>query len=486
MKHVFAHFSHLSAGLLACGLLASSLAQAQFGPIVTYSTGAGSFPRSLAVGDVTADGRPDVVTLLGTGTALGVLAGQASGGFAAPTSYPLASGSHTAVALADLNLDGRLDALAINAVGNTVEVLLGAAGGGFGAFTAYATGPASNPGGLAVGDLNADGRPDIVTANDNSGTVGVLLGLAGGGFAPVFPYNVGLNTAPDYVALADLNGDGRLDVVTSNSNSASVGVLLGQAGGTLGAVTNYSVGAAAIPQAVALGDVNADGRPDVVVATRDANTVAVLLAQASGALAPAVQYATGATSKPSGLALADVNGDGRLDVVTANLGELNDTVTLLLGQAGGTFAPFVTFATGVGSRSSSVVLADVNADRRPDIVVLTPGTYGVPGYPAGQLVGGDAVGVLLNTGTYPLAAAGSAASQLVGLYPNPAHGSCLVQRPAGPTTTAYLLNGLGQAVRQWPLAAPETTLALHGLPPGVYTLRLLLSGEPVAKRLVLE
>lgn len=485
------HFFHANRGgrwggrlLLGLALsLGGHLAQAQFGPVTVYSTGTGSFPRSLALADVNADSRPDIVTILGGTNTIGVMLGQVGGAFAAPVSYALGAGPHTAVLLADMNADGRLDIVTTNNANSAVEVLLGQVGGTFAAYTAYATGPASYPQGVAVADVNADGRPDIVTANTDGNTIGVLLGQASGGFAAVALYNAGAASQPVGVALGDVNADGRPDIVVSNSGTSMVGVLLGQAGGTFGAIATYAAGASSFPQGVALADVNADGRPDIIVANQDANAVGVLLGQVGGTFAAMAAYSTGANSAPRQVALADVNGDGRLDIVTANSGALNDTAGVLLGQAGGTFGAITTYSTGLGSAPRSVALADVNADRRPDIITVHPGTYGISPNP-NVLVGGDAVGVLLNIGTYPLATA-AAQSQLVALYPNPARGSCTVRGP-GVGASAVLLNGLGQEVRQLALPTAETTLDLRDLAPGVYALRLLVGGELVTKRLVLE
>lgn len=235
-----------------------------------------------------------------------------------------------------------------------------------------------------------------------------------------------------------------------------------------------------------LADINGDGRPDILTANQFTDAIGVLLGQAGGTFAAAVPYSTGAGSAPRQVALADVNGDGRLDMVTANSNALNDTAGVLLGQAGGTFAAVVTYSysTGLGSAPRSVALADVNGDRRPDIVTVHAGTYGISPTP-NVLVGGDAVGVLLNTGAYTPLATVSARSEQIALYPNPAHDGCTVRRP-GTATAAVLLNSLRQLVRQLPLPTPETAVDLRGLAPGVYALRLTLGGQPVTQRLVLE
>ena len=113
----------------------------------------------------------------------------------------------------------------------------------FGAVNAYSAGAYSQPFKIAVADVNGDGRLDIVTANYGTSTAGTLLGLAGGGFTTVSTFSTGTNSGPTGIAVADVNRDGRPDLVTANYGSNSVGVLLGLAGGGFAAVSIYPTSA---------------------------------------------------------------------------------------------------------------------------------------------------------------------------------------------------------------------------------------------------
>ncbi len=464
---------------LALLLAATGAAQAQtparFAPVSTYPTGFHSFPSSVAVADVNGDGRPDLVTANYGTDAVGVLLGLAGGGFAAISTYSTGGNLCAAVAVADVNGDGRPDLIATNNLSNTAGVLLGQASGGFASATTYSTGASSRPQGVAVADVNADGRPDIVTANTGSSTTGVLLGQAGGGFAAVSTYSTG-GVLPTAVAVADVNGDGRPDVVTANSSTA--GVLLGQASGGFAAASTYSTGTG--PTGLAVADVNGDGRPDIVTTNHNGNRAGVLLGQAGGGFAAVSSYSTGASSNPQGVAVADVNGDGRPDLVTANAD--SDTVGVLLGQASGGFAAVSAYPAGAGAGFTpyGVAVADVNGDGRPDIVTANYGS--------------DRVGVLLNTGTFtPLAATPAAVAADDGaLFPNPARGGFGVRLPAAwgaAPARAELRNALGQvvAVRAAGLAGGATLdFATAGLAAGVYVLRVQAGGHLLVKRVVVE
>jgi hypothetical protein len=208
-----------------------------------------------------------------------------------------------------------------------------------------------------VADLNGDGRPDLVTANRDSNTVSLLLGQGNGTFQAK-EHDVG--NGPASVAVADLNGDGHPDLVTANFDSSDVSLLLGQGDGTFQVGQRFAVGNG--PAAVAVADLNGDGRPDLVTANFDSSDVSLLLGQGNGTFRAEERFAVG--FRPASVAVADFNGDGRLDLVTANRDA--DTVSVLLGQGAGTFRAEERFAVGV--RPASVAVADFNGDGRLDLV----------------------------------------------------------------------------------------------------------------------
>jgi hypothetical protein len=226
----------------------------------------------------------------------------------------------------------------------------------FAGAVAYPTGKA--PESVAVGDLNGDKHPDLVTANAGQNGVFVSINKGDGTFAAPVEYATG--EAPVAVAVADLNGDGKLDIVTADSGSNSVSVLLGKGDGTFAAPVEYATGEA--PAAVAVADLNGDGKLDIVTADSGSNSVSVLLGKGDGTFAAKQDFATGTT--PRSVALADLNADGKLDIVTADSG--SNSVSVLLGKGDGTFAAKQDFVTGAAPRS--VALADLNADGKADIV----------------------------------------------------------------------------------------------------------------------
>jgi FG-GAP-like repeat/FG-GAP repeat len=158
----------------------------------------------------------------------------------------------------------------------------------------YPTG--RDPRSVAIGDLNGDGKPDLVTANDEANTVSVLLNRGDASFRAKRDYPTG--HFPVTVAIGDLNGDGKRDLVTANEEANTVSVLLDRGDGSFGLKGNYATGGS--PRSVAIGDLNGDGRPDLAIAnfggevpSTVGTTVSVLLNRGNGSFQPRVDYPTG-------------------------------------------------------------------------------------------------------------------------------------------------------------------------------------------------
>lgn len=236
---------------------------------------------------------------------------------------------------------------------------------------------------VAVGDLNGDGKPDVVVANlcvtsgnCRNGTVGVLLGKGDGTFQPAVIYSSGGYHA-NSVAIADVNGDGKPDVIVANHffssrdhTSGGVSVLFGNGDGTFALAQSFRSGGW-YASSLAAADVNGDGQADLSVGNGctssghcQKGTVRVLLGKGDGTFQLGADCGTGAWIRS--LALADVNGDGKPDIVVAQEGGIN----MLLGNGDGTFQLYAAYGSG-GSAVRSVAVADVNSDGRPDLLVVS-------------------------------------------------------------------------------------------------------------------
>jgi len=383
---------------------------ANFAPVVIY--GSGDYDaESAVVADVNRDGKPDIVVVNACGDSncatdgtVGVLLGNGDGTFQTAVTYNTAGFFAYSVAVADVNGDGKPDIIVANYCGTTddcelyaerngtVSVLLGNGDGTFQTAVVY------DPGGffpisVAVADVNGDGKPDLIVANEcgdstclmsaPNGTVSVLLGNGDGTFQTAVVYDSGgLSTRS--VAVTDVNGDGKPDIVAASGyddsgDQGAAGVLLGNGDGTFQTVVVYGSGGDET-NSITIGDVNGDGKPDLLVANEGA--VDVLLGNGDGTFQTAVSY--GLSGFGNSVAVADANGDGKPDIVVASScggGSGCGTVDVLLGNGNGAFQAAVSY--GSGGLGNSVAVADVNGDGKPDVVVTS-------GYGSGSL------GVLMN------------------------------------------------------------------------------------------
>jgi hypothetical protein len=300
------------------------------------------------------------------------------------------------LAAGDFNGDGKLD-LAVNGENSngapTLSVLLGIGDGTFVLQTQYEGSGSS----VAVADVNGDGKLDLLVPGvalnvypSSGDNVAILLGNGDGTFQPAVPY--GTASSPNSLWVADLNGDGKLDlaVVTSpgctfitqncglQTAPGRISVLFGFGDGTFVGKTDYPTGGIA-SGSVTSADFNNDGKLDLAAANQSSDSVSVLLGNGDGTFQAQVSYPAGPS--PVSLAAADFGNNGKVDLVTANANDCNNppcgpgSVSVLLGNGDGTFQPHTDY--GAGLVPSSVAVGDFRSNGKLDLAVANNGSSSV-------------------------------------------------------------------------------------------------------------
>ncbi len=344
-----------------------------FQPHVEFTGGQGTFQAKPY--DLDHDGWLDVVTADSFGDSVSVARGLPDGGFGPPVPFQITTlmcgmspSKPFSVDIGDLDGDGREDLLSVQENCNTVGVVLGQPDGGFGPFSTVQVGV--NPLFGTLGDFNHDGHLDYAVVNFESADVSVLLGLGNGGFLPETRVKVGGD--PNKIEKADFDRDGNLDLVTANAVDNTISILLGDGDGGFFRrdfdakyISPNNPDAGSAVRNLAVGDFNGDGLPDLAIANpgpnNDRNVAEVMLQVDAGWFGPPTPYIT--QNHPRSAGVGDFNLDGRPDFAIGNVN--SDSVSVFINGGGGLFLPALNLPTGGGPHN--VVPADADKDGRLDL-----------------------------------------------------------------------------------------------------------------------
>jgi hypothetical protein len=328
--------------------------------------------HSFVAGDVNKDGHVDLV--VAENDKLTVVLGDGKGSFS-PAAVPQTpvTGVGGEMLLADFNRDGVLDFAGSHHDRYEVVILLGRGDGTFtnapgSPFSARAPGKRPHTHALAAADVNRDGKLDLITANSEDGDISVLLGDGKGGFTRARPDGSGFPCGPSPypVALADVNGDGNLDIAVPNTAAGptTLTVLLGDGRGEFRAAPRSPFKANDRAYFVAVADLNGDGKPDIVATHDDASIATLHLGDGKGNFVQAPNSPLELGNRAWSVVPVDLNRDGKTDLAFG----AEHGVAVFLGDGRGGFqrAARSPFRTGRGTWRIEVI--DVNHDGKPDFI----------------------------------------------------------------------------------------------------------------------
>ncbi|MFP5226504.1 MAG: beta strand repeat-containing protein [Acidobacteriota bacterium] len=446
-------------------------------------TGSSSPAQALAVGDFNGDGKADILGSAASITGglvapggLELLSGDGSGQFTA--SAPIGSSSPTIIVAGDMNGDHKLDAVFADGSpsggATNLGIALGDGSGGFGAVTDYAI-PNSVPiANIVTGDFTGDGKPDVVVTTSGALTSGpnsiyLFTNNGDGTLAAPVAIDAPTNT-PVGLAAGDLNGDGKLDFVittASNSSANTTGALLvylNQGSGSFAPPASLSPGYN--PGPVTIGDLNGDGKLDIVVASTDQNytagTLSVYLGKGDGTFATPQTLQAPNVAAGNTLSIADMDGDGHADVIWGNtlpMIAFGDGTGALQGPTG----------LALSSVAQTLVPVDLNGDGHPDLVSVCNNSINVFMSLYGTALASPvATGTALTVSPNPATADQSITFSAT---VTPASGS------APPTGTVAFMNGTTQLGSGTLDATGKATFSTSNLAAGTYSVTAVYAGD---------
>ena len=337
----------------------------------TFSTG--SRPFSVAIADINGDNNLDLISVGFNSRNASILLGNGDGSFQNQIGFSSGGNGNNpfTVAVADFNGDGKPDIATEGYFNNELRILLNNSIPGENSiafqssFSAGSTG--IHPLSLVAGDLNRDGIVDIATANAGANNVSVFFGNGNGTFKTPTTFATGLY--PRDIAFADINGDGKLDVITTNNDGNTITILRNNTstGATVPNFVARTITTGTSPEAISIADINSDGKLDIVTISHYGTEQNINVHINSGTMGSlTITFATKTTiAIPSGngdITIGDVNYDGKMDIVTAT----NGKTSLFLGNGNGSFQASTSYA--IGNNPRSVALGDINHDNRIDMI----------------------------------------------------------------------------------------------------------------------
>ena len=307
------------------------------------------------------------------------------------------------VAVGDLNGDRKLDIVTANSTRGDLTLLFGDGKGGFtrSKDTSLIVGRTAHL--VSIADINNDGKSDLIVTQHDTYNVTVLLGSGNGKFtlAPGSPFQyLKASTAHNHgLAISDVNGDANLDILTSNHGHNTVSVLLGNGKGRFSPAPGSPFQVGRGPYPLAVGHLDGDGSIDFVTPNLLGNSVSVMLGNGRAYFGRAKGSPFSVAKRPYYSVIGDINADDEADIITSH--DDITSISILLNDGKGGFAPAPNSPLNVGHRAYKIVIIDINKDGRMDVVMSAYPSYVIILLGNGRGGFSQAIGSPFEVGHYP-------------------------------------------------------------------------------------
>jgi hypothetical protein len=344
---------------------------------------AGSGPQFICNADLDGDGKPDLVVANGDSNTVTIYHNNSTPGavsFSEVASFTMGTNGYPiGVAAGDLDGDGKPDIVISNYYTQTLTILLNAGSPGNIVMDSVLSVPSGNYIlGASIADLNGDGKPEMIVASQGSNLLSVYTNSSTPGhisFSNETPIMAPAGGSPFKVVVADLDGDGKPDLAAANSYAGTVSAYLNTSptGGAISFAANVDFTTGNFPEGLAIGDIDGDGKPDLVVANNTDNTLSLLHNTSTvGSLSFGPQITVNSGSSAYDLVIADFDGDGKPDIAVVD--QYNNTVSVHRNiSTPGTIAISANVDYATGNIPYSITTADFDGDGKPDLATANDG-----------------------------------------------------------------------------------------------------------------
>ena len=346
-----------------------------FTNVETLFTDDNSEPISIAIDDLDNDHILDIVVANQGSSSISIFYGLGNRKFSSDLFILHGFNFYlNSIYISDINNDTFVDILFTNEdpSDSSVGILYGADNHQFREPILYFTGRKSEPGSLAIGDFNRDGRKDLAVTYYNQDMINIMIQTGFQPFLSDYELKTGIKSAPKAIAVKDLNNDTLVDIVVAYSGTNEIGIFFNSDIGISENQIVYKLNNHSHPVALAIDDFNNDKRWDIAIVNNKTSTIVILFGRSDGKFGNQTSYFTGADTIPISIVTDDLNKDNYIDVIVANYG--SNEIFVYYGRFDGSFSTPKSYSVGYSGHPQSIAIKDIDGDDMLDIIVANYGT----------------------------------------------------------------------------------------------------------------